>query len=102
VEFVALLPLLILVAALLWQTAIAGHAAWAAAAAARAGARAHAIGQDPRPAALIAMPSDLRRGMRISEAADGSVRVHVDIPAVAPGLDFGSASARAHFPAQDR
>lgn len=100
VELVALLPLVIVVAAVLWQIALAGHAAWAAGAAARAAARAGAVGDDARQAAHNALPADLRRGLRLSEAAEGRLRVQVAIPAVTPGLDLGSASADARFPAQ--
>ena len=100
-ELVALLPLVVAVVALLWQLALAGHATWAATAAARAAARAEAVGGDARAAARRAVPVELRRGLRVTEGGDGSVRVHVAIPTVAPGLDFGRATARAHFPAQD-
>ncbi len=95
------MPLVVLVAALLWQLALAGHATWAAGAAARAAARAGAVGHDSERAAHAALPADLRRGVRIVERADGSVRVEVQIPAVTPGLDVGRASAQASFPAQD-
>ena len=44
VETVALLPLVVLVGALLWQAAVAGQALWLSAAAARAAARAAAVG----------------------------------------------------------
>ena len=101
VELVALLPLVVVVGALLCQLALAGHVAWAAGAAARSAARAHAVGHDARAAARDALPVDLRRGVRISETADGAIRVHVAIPAVAPGWDMGRASAEAHFPVQD-
>ena len=100
VELVALLPLVVLVAAVLWQIALAGHATWAAGAAARAAARASAVGGDPGRAARSAIPVELRGDLRISETADGAIRVFVRIPAVTPGLDLGRASARAHFPAQ--
>ena len=99
-ELVALLPLLVLVAAVLWQIALAGHATWAAGAAARAAARASAVGGDPGRAARSAIPVELRGDLRISETADGAIRVLVRIPAVTPGLDLGRASAQAHFPAQ--
>ena len=97
----ALLPLVLVVVALLWQLALAGHATWAAGAAARAAARADAVGHDADRAARDALPADLRPGLRVSAAADGAVRVHVRIPAVAPALDLGRASAEAHFPEQD-
>ena len=101
IELVALLPLVVVVAALLWQLALAGHATWAAGAAARAAARADAVGHDARQAARGALPADLRRGLEVSEGDDGAIRVHVDIPAVAPGLDLGDASAQAEYPGQD-
>lgn len=100
IELVALLPLIVVVVALLCQLALAGHATWAAGAAARAAARADAVGHDTRRAARDALPADLRRGLQVSEGDDGGVRVHVDIPAVAPGLDLGKASAQAHYPVQ--
>ena len=99
-ELVALLPLVVVVAALLWQLALAGHAAWAAAAAARAAARAEAVGDDARQAARLAVPVELRRGLRLTDGGDGTIRVHVEIPSLAPGLELGPASARAHFPSQ--
>lgn len=101
VELVALLPLVVLIAALLWQLALAGHATWAAGAAARAAARADAVGHDAHEAARDALPADLRRGVRISETDEGAIRVLVEIPVVAPGLDLGRASAQARFPSQD-
>lgn len=99
VELVALLPLLVFVAALLWQLALAGHATWAAGGAARAAARAQALGADPVTAARGALPADLRRGLKVSER-DGSVRVEVRIPPVTPVLDLGRTAADAQFPAQ--
>lgn len=100
-ELVALLPLVVVVAALIWQLAVAGHATWAAGAAARAAARADAVGDDAVQAARRAVPVELRRGLRLTEGGDGTVRVHLEIPSVAPGLDFGRATAQAHFPTQD-
>ena len=96
----ALLPALALVAATLWQCAVAGHATWAAGAAARAAARAHALGDDPQLAARRRLPSDLERGLVVRERADGSITVGVRIPALAPALRLGRASATAHFAGQ--
>src|SRR5918997_305560 len=64
VEIVALLPMIAVVLAGAWQAVLAGHAAWAATTAARAAARAHAIGSDPTRAARIHVPSSLERGLR--------------------------------------
>ena len=100
VELVALLPILALVAALCWQLALAGHVTWVAGSAARSAARAQALGDDPAPAARRALPPELRRGLKVSERPDESIRVEVRIPRVVPGLDFGRAAATAHFPAQ--
>lgn len=99
-ELVALLPILALIAAVCWQLALAGHATWVAGSAARSAARAHALGGDPASAARQALPSDLRRGVRISERPDDSIRVEVRVPRVIPILDVGRAAATAHFPAQ--
>ncbi len=56
VEFVAVLPLLLAAGAIAWQLALAGHTAWMSAHAARAGARADAVGWDARVAAASALP----------------------------------------------
>ena len=60
VELVALLPLLVAGTLALSQLVLAGHAAWAASSAARAAARALAIGGDPALAARRALPGRLR------------------------------------------
>jgi Flp pilus assembly protein TadG len=100
VELVALLPLLVVLLAGVWQAALAGHAVWAATAAARAAARAHAVGADPRQAARTHLPAALERGLRVNAGTDGHVRVTVRIPAL-PGLPSpGHAEAAAHFEPQ--
>ena len=100
VEVVALLPVLVALIAAVWQAALAGHAVWAATAAARAAARAHAVGADPRQAARSHLPSGLERGLRVTTEAGGDVRVTVRIPAL-PGLPSpGHAHAGAHFEPQ--
>ena len=48
VELVAVLPVLVALFFGLWQVALLGHASWSAAAAARAAARAHALGASTR------------------------------------------------------
>lgn len=100
VEVVALLPVLAILLAGVWQAALAGHAVWAATAAARAAARAHAVGADARQAAKARLPGSLERGLRVTAEADGDVRVTVRIPAL-PGLPSpGEARADAHFEPQ--
>ncbi len=71
---------MLLVAALLWQCALAGHTAWMAAHAARAGARAEAVGKDPRAAARSVLPNGLERGLEVERGRGGSVGVRVRVP----------------------
>ena len=85
VELVAVLPLLALVALVLWQFAVAGQAAWLAGAAARAAARAHAIGGDERAAARGVLPSGLEHGLRVRARDDGSVTLSLAVPSVVGG-----------------
>jgi len=100
VETVALLPLLVLLAAALWQLALAGHAHWAAAGAARAAARASAIGEDARAAARSRLPQSLERGLRVWRRGSGDVALSVRIPGV-PGLpSLGRVRASSRFEEQ--
>jgi Flp pilus assembly protein TadG len=100
VELVALLPVLLVVVAGLWQLVLVGYAAWGATAAARAAARAHAVGADPARAARAHLASALEHGLRVSPAAGGDVRVAVQVPSV-PGLpSVGHVHASAHFEPQ--
>ncbi len=80
VEMVAVLPLVLLVGAVCWQFALAGHAAWLSAHAARAGARADAVGADVGDAARSALPAALERGLEVERLRDGGVRVEVQVP----------------------
>ena len=80
VELVAVLPFVLLVGALVWQLALAGHTAWMSAHAARAGARADAVGRDPRAAARSALPRELRRGLRVEHPPAGGIRVRLRVP----------------------
>jgi hypothetical protein len=97
---VALLPMLVVVLAGAWQAVLAGHAAWAATTAARAAARAHAVGADPTRAARTHLPASLERGLRVTTASAGAVEVRVRIPSI-PGLPSpGHASAGARFEPQ--
>jgi len=98
---VVLLPCLVAVLAALWQLALVGYASWAVHAAARAAARAHAVGADPARAARAHLASSLEPGLRVSAAAgDGDVRVAVRVPRL-PGLpSLGRVHASAHFEPQ--
>ena len=80
VEMVAVLPLVLLVGAVCWQFALAGHAAWLSAHAARAGARADAVGADVGAAARSALPAALERGLKVERLREGGVRVEVQVP----------------------
>jgi hypothetical protein len=100
VELVALLPLAALLIAGAWQLTVAGHTLWAAGAAARAAARAAAVGADPRAAARGRLPGVMERGLRVRDGGDGTVRVAVRIPAVLGLPRLGRVSATAHFRSQ--
>ena len=80
VELVAVLPFVLLLGALCWQFALAGHAAWMSAHAARAGARADAVGADVGAAARSALPASLERGLEVERLNEGGVRVRVRVP----------------------
>ncbi len=100
VELVALLPVLVVIAAGVWQLALAGHAVWAGGVAARAAARAEAIGADPRAAAVRRLPASLRGGVAVRALDDGAVRVVVRVPAVVGGGGLVSMASSARFEAQ--
>ncbi len=101
VEFVALLPLLFVVLAIAWQAVLAGETAWEARVASRAAARAQAVGADPARAARAHLRGRLERGLRVTTASDGGVRVSLLIPNAVPGVHFGRLAARSHFQAQN-
>ena len=83
VEMVAVLPLVALVGAIVWQLALAGQSLWLCANAARAAARAEAVGGDGEAAARSALPESLERGLRVESGSGGSVRVEVMVPIIA-------------------
>jgi hypothetical protein len=80
IELVAILPVVLLVGAIAWQLALAGHAAWLTAQAARAGARAEVVGRDGEAAARSALPRSLERGLEVERLRGGGVRVSVRVP----------------------
>src|SRR5919197_1380170 len=79
VELVAALPAALLAGLVAWQLALLGHAAWLSAHAARAAARADAVGRSPARAARSALPRSLERGLRV-ERSGRQVRVRVRVP----------------------
>jgi hypothetical protein len=80
VELLAVLPLVLAVGAIAWQLVLAGQAAWLTADAARAGARADAVGADPGRAARSVLPRSLERGLHLVRRPGGGVRVEADVP----------------------
>jgi len=100
VELVALLPLVGLLVALLWQALLAGETVWLSGSAARAAARAAAVGGDPAAAARSVLPARLERGLRVDRQADGAITVVLRVPAALGGGTLAPVSARARFEAQ--
>ena len=80
VELIGILPAVVLVCLIGWQLLLAGQTAWLSANAARVAARAVAVGRDRDAAARSALPASLARGMKVSDAGDGRVRVSVPVP----------------------
>lgn len=80
VELVAMVPVILLVGAVAWQLALAGHTAWLTAHAARAAARADAVGDEPAEAARSALPRSLEDGIEVERLQRGGVRVSVRVP----------------------
>ena len=100
VELVAVLPMLALVAALAWQSVLAGQAWWLAGAAAREAARAQALGGDPGSAARGVLPGALRDGVRVRRHGDG-VALRLAIPVVlASRASLGAVTVRARMEPQ--
>jgi hypothetical protein len=100
VELIALLPVVAVLAALVWQAVLAGTAWWLCGSAARAGARARAIGADPAAAVRAVLPEELERGVVVRTDGDG-VRVRVRVPVLLgrPGV-LGAVQARARMEPQ--
>jgi hypothetical protein len=100
VELVALLPFLMVVALAVWQGVVAGQAIWLAGSAARAAARAEAIGAEPAPAARRALPPRMEDGMSVRAREGGGVTVTLRIPSVVGDGALAHTSARARFVSQ--
>ena len=80
VEMLAALPFVLLAGAIAWQLCLAGWTAWMSSHAARAAARADAVGRSPDAAARSALPSTLRTDLRVRRRASGGVEVRVRVP----------------------
>jgi Flp pilus assembly pilin Flp len=100
VEMTCILPLLAVVGLGLWQGVVTGQAIWLAGSAARAGARAEAIGSDPAPAARAVLSPRLQEGLRVRKRDEGGVTVTVRIPAVVGHGALGRTTAQARFVSQ--
>jgi hypothetical protein len=85
VELVAIVPALVLACVIAWELVLAGHTAWLAAHAARAAARAVAVGRDGRAAARSALPAPMARGLSVTAGGGGRVRVRVAVPLLVSG-----------------
>lgn len=84
----------------LWQAVVAGQALWLVGSAARAAARAEAVGADPERAARAALPPTLERGLRVDRIAAGGVAVRVRIPSVLGRGALTTTTARARMEGQ--
>jgi hypothetical protein len=96
VELVAAVPFLLLMLAVAAQIALAGQALWSASVAARAGARAALVGDDPKAAARRALPTAMRDGAEVEEEddGDGGIAVKVPVPTLLPRLPEVKVGAR--------
>ena len=92
---VAVLPWVAAVLLVAWQLVVVGDARSSAAIAARAAARAVAVGSDPAQAARERLPWRLRHGLLVRAGAGGAVSVSVRVPAPVGALEFGRVEASA-------
>ena len=86
-----MVPFLLLAVLAAAQVALAGQALWSASVAARAGARAAAVGRDATAAARSALPSSMRREVRVGD--EDGVSVRVEVPRLIPSLPSVRVSA---------
>jgi hypothetical protein len=84
VETVAMVPLVVLAAAVAWQLMLTGHALWLCAHAARAAARAELVGESPGRAARSALPGAFERDLSVRRLGEGRIRVEVRVPLLLP------------------
>lgn len=86
IELLGAVPLVLLAGLVAWQLVLAGHTLWLSAHAARAAARAEAVGKDPSRAARSTLPDSLERGLKVTRRRGGGVTVKVAMPLVARRL----------------
>jgi hypothetical protein len=99
IEFVALVPVLVLLSVLVLQGVLVGGTVWFVGGAARDAARAHAIGADPLRAARATLPRALAAGAEVRVADGDEVEVRLRVPSLT-GLDLGTVAATAHLAVQ--
>ncbi len=80
VEFVAVVPFVILASLVAWQIVLSGHTLWMAAGAARAAARADSVGESPERAARSALPRSMAEHLELERLGRGGVRVELAVP----------------------
>lgn len=80
VETVAMVPLVLLAAAIAWQLVLTGHTLWLCANAARAAARADLVGESPSRAARSALPRSLERDLSVTRTGTSGIRVRLRMP----------------------
>jgi len=81
---IAVVPLLLLAILVAAQIGLAGYSLWSAGVAARAGARAAAVGGDATEAAKRALPEAMRPDADVAET--GGISVAVVMPRLLPGM----------------
>ena len=96
----AVLPLVAVLVAVAWQAAVAGQAIWLSGGAARAAARAHAVGGDAGAAARGALPHGLARLARVRQTKDGGVELALGVPSVVGRARLATVRTRARFAPQ--
>lgn len=99
VELIAAIPMMVLMALGAWQAVLAVRAQVAAVGAARAGARAVAVGGSGETAARTHVPEGFASRVRVGRSADG-LRVTVAVPAALGGARLGTVSATGRFAGQ--
>ena len=100
-EFLGVIPVLVLTAIIALQLGIVGWTVVAAADAARAGARADALNLDPQAAAQEALPGRLSQGAALSGTHSGEgyrFTVGVRVPSLVPGLQLPMVHRTADMP----
>lgn len=105
IEFVGLLPLIVLIALACWQLVVAGQSFWLIGSSASAAARTQAIEGDKKTvlkAARSKLPDYLERQVRVTDTdEDGTVKLELDIPAVLVGGKLTTIDATAQFASQE-